>query len=220
MDRCAIRLNSWFLLLVTAGALALTTTGCGSSSAPSAVTQTTTVKRIVRRTIVIVRPPRRVVKHHVVIVHPATLSYTRFSGSYFSIDYPETWTQETDETDKGAYLDTTIRSDQSDDVMLRVDVTPNSSADAIASADQLRQTLSRQHGYRQLRYVRTTFRGYSAVAWEFVVDEHGAAIRKVDVLFDDDYGDGFAVLTQAPLDAYSQWQAILAHIEESLVVTP
>jgi hypothetical protein len=127
-------------------------------------------------------------------------------------------TRETSEASKGSYLDTTIHSNENSDALIRVDVTPNSSADAAASAGQMEQALSSQPGYREIRFTPTTFHGYSGVAWEFVVSEHGVLLHKVDVVLDDGYGDGVAVLTQAPADEYQRWQPIFAHMRQSLLI--
>lgn len=163
-------------------------------------------------------PPRRVVVHRTVVVHPNPVTYQLFEGSYFSMEYPSTWIRETSEASKGSYLDTTIHSDENSDALIRVDVTPNSSADAAASASQMEQALSSQPGYREIRYMPTTFQGYSGVAWEFVVSEHGVLLHKVDVVLDDGYGQGVAILTQAPADEYRRWQPIFAHMRQSLLI--
>jgi hypothetical protein len=77
-----------------------------------------------------------------VVVHPKPVTYQLFEGSYFSMEYPTTWIRDTSEASKGGYLDTTIHSDENSDVLTRVDVTPNSSAGAAASVNQMEQALS------------------------------------------------------------------------------
>lgn len=214
--RCA---NSTYVLriAVLVGSLGLVTAGCGTTTSRT-VTQTKTVKHEVHRTVIVKLPPRHVIRRRVVVVHPKPLTYGLFSGSYFSIEYPGTWRQETNEASKGSYLDTTIRSDENSDVMLRVDVTPNSPADALTSARKLESALAQQSGYQELRFTPVSYGVYSGVAWEFIVTEGGVPLRKVDVFLDDDYGNGFAVLTQAPLDEYSKWQAVLSHVRHSLLI--
>jgi hypothetical protein len=213
----------WIRLLVPSGlavALGMTAAGCGGAGTTQVVTQTLTVKRVVHPRVFVNLPPRRVIRHRTVTVHPEPVAYQLFEGSDFSIEYPTTWLRKTTETSKGAYLDTTIQSDASSDVLIRIDVTPNSSSDASASATQVEQALSKQAGYREIRFAPTTFQGYDGVAWEFVVDEHGVPLHKVDVFLDDDLGDGVAVLTQAPDDEYRQWQPVFAHMRQSLIITP
>jgi hypothetical protein len=205
-----------FRLAIVAG-LSLAVVGCGSTRALT-VTQTRIAKRVVHRKVVVRLPPRHVVKRRIVVVHPRPLSYGLFAGSYFSIEYPDTWRRETSEASKGSYLDTTIRSDENSNVMLRVDVTPNAPSDAATSARKIESALVQESGYRELRFTPVTYGPHSGIAWEFIVTERGVPLRKVDVFLDDDYGDGFAVLTQAPVDEYSKWQAVLSHIRHSLLI--
>jgi len=205
----------WIAIAATLGGLA---SGCGGSSTSNVVTHTVTAKHVVHRRVLVTLPPRRVVVHRTVVVHPKPVTYQAFEGSYFSMEYPSTWIRQTSDASKGNYLDTTINSDENNDVLIRVDVTPNSSANAAASADQLEQALSTQPGYRKIRFRPTTFQGYSGVAWEFLVSEHGVLLHKVDVLLDDSYGDGVAILTQAPVDDYGRWQPVFAHMRQSLLI--
>jgi hypothetical protein len=207
------------LLIGIGGALGILAAGCGGSGTTKVVTHTVTTNRVVHRRVFRTLRPRRVVIHRTVVVHPAPVAYQLFEGSYFSMEYPTTWVRDTSEASKGGYLDTTIHSDENSDVLTRVDVTPNTSADAAASVNEMEQVLSSQPGYQQIRLTSTTFQGYSGVVWEFVVSEHGVSLHKVDVVLDDGYGDGIAVLTQAPAAEYRRWQPVFAHIRQSLLIT-
>jgi hypothetical protein len=209
--------TDFFPLALLVGSVGLVTAGCGASTTQT-VTETRTVKRIVHRTVVTKLPPRHVVRRRVVVVHPRPLTYGLFSGSYFSIEYPDTWRRETSEASKGSYLDTTIRSDENSNVMLRVDVTPNAPADAATSATKIERAVAQQSGYQELRFTPVTYGPYSGVAWEFIITEGGVPLRKVDVFLDDDYGNGYAVLTQAPVDEYSKWQSVLSHVRHSILI--
>lgn len=141
-----------------------------------------------------------------------------FDGDYFSIDYPAYWDVETAEASKGEYLDTTIRDPGDEKVMLRVDVTPGLVEDPAANARSLARALSRLPGYEELEFSRRDFGGYDAVWWEFLVEEDGVLVHKVDVFFTSDAGDQVAVLTQAPADVFDQWVDAFDAIRASLYV--
>jgi hypothetical protein len=78
--------------------------------------------------------------------------------------------------------------------------------------------LRRQPGYRELALVRTTFNGYDAIYWEFLVSQAGVLLHKVDIFFIDQYGEGLGVLTQAPAAAWSSWASTFAALRESLSI--
>ena len=148
---------------------------------------------------------------------PDASDYATYSGSHFNIFYPSYWDIETSDLDKGAYIDTTIRSPDDQSIMLRVDVTPEaSSGDPLVEAQPVVQALRQAPGYRELDYGRIQFGGYDALYWEFLVDEDGVTLHKVDVIFVDEYGRAIAVLTQAPVSAWSQWTASFDEIRSSL----
>jgi hypothetical protein len=149
---------------------------------------------------------------------PAEPAY--FDGAYFSVAYPGYWTVETAEKDLGSYLDTTIR-DPDDPVhtFLRIDVSPQVNvSDAEAAAAPVIASLEDQPGYVLIDYYLFNFGGYSALWWEFRVEEKGALVHKVDVFFIDDEGAGFGFLTQAPENSYYVWLPIFDEIRASFVV--
>src|SRR5437660_2909047 len=95
--------------------------GCGAAPATQRVTQTTIVRRVVQRNVIVVRrktetrtvfaaPPTIGTTPSSPSPAPAAASYSTLSGTYVSLDYPDSWTVESDETPKGAYYDTTIRN--------------------------------------------------------------------------------------------------------------
>jgi hypothetical protein len=147
---------------------------------------------------------------------PATT--TSFVGAYFGIDYPDDWVVVSREESRGGYLDTTIRSALDPNKMLRVDVQPDaSSVDLEGRAQHLVSNLASQPGYRQLSFSSSPFQGYDAFRWEFLVTEHGVLLHKVDWLFNDDLGDSFAVLTQAPARSYRYWTDLFRNLGQSFV---
>ena len=139
-----------------------------------------------------------------------------FIGKYFAIDYPAGWDVETAEVSKGGYLDTTIRDPGDRSVLLRVDVIPNENQDPIVNAGRVRSAVSRQRGYRELEFSRMDLGGYAAVRWEFLVEEDGTRLHKVDVFLLNEAGDGIAVLTQAPEAKYYRWSEVFDGIRNSL----
>jgi hypothetical protein len=193
--------------------------GCSSHSVgkatPATVTQTVTNTVTTANQ----RPPRAPLV-------AASPTYTSFTGTYFNIDYPDTWSVEASEVSKGSYFDTTIRDSADPNLLVRIDVTPAASVttDLSSSASQVEQSLVSQPGYRVLRNEPTSVNGYEALAWEFLVAEHGVLLHKQDTFIRDDSGDDVAILTQAPASQYPRWRYAFAHIRRSLVaagpVTP
>jgi hypothetical protein len=157
------------------------------------------------------RPPR------IVAVRP---SYATYTGSFFSVDYPSTWNVEAAEVEKGSYYDTSIRSLSDPGMMIRVDVTPGATADALASATNVERFLSSQQGYRRIRFAPISFQGFDGYDWEFTVVEHGVLLHKQDTFFNDADGNGFAVLTQAPQGQFARWRTAFAQVRQSVLVTP
>lgn len=141
---------------------------------------------------------------------------TTFDGTYFSIDYPADWDVETAEVSKGSYLDTTIRDPVEPEVMVRIDVSPETFSDPATVAAEVEEYLVDQPGYRRLRYEPRTFHGYDAFQWDFVVEEDGVLVRKSDIFFTTDAGDGVAVLIQAPARGFRAHRADLERVRGSL----
>jgi hypothetical protein len=200
------------ILLATAVAA-----GCGGSQRKEGASAS-----VVTETVTLSGPATK--PHHVkprpAAAQAVAPSYTTFTGSYFSVDYPDDWTIDANEVSKGSYFDTTIQS-SSRLAMLRVDVTPPSGgagSDASSNAVLVERALSGQPGYQELRFGPTTFRGYPAVDWEFVVREQGILLHKQDTFFNDDSGNDIAILTQAPTSQFRQWHSAFAHMRQSLLV--
>jgi hypothetical protein len=176
---------------------------CGEARTSSPATVTVTVER---------QTPRASKKTRVV----ARASLTQFSGNDFSIRYPANWVVETHEQDKGGYLDTTIRSPRDPWVYIRVDLTPDQGPlSPDAQARPIIDILRPQNGYRLLGYELTTFAGYEALRWEYRVTEHGVPLRKVNMFFQDDAGNGFAVLTEARANSFTPWLRTFSRIRAS-----
>jgi hypothetical protein len=181
--------------------IAALSAGCSSNSGgnatPATVTQTVTNTVTTAN-----QPPPQAP------IVPASPTYTSFTGTYFNIDYPDTWGVEASEVSKGSYFDTTIRDSADPNLLLRIDVTPAASVttNLSSSASQVEQSLASQPGYRELRNEPTSVNGYEALAWEFLVAEHGVLLHKQDTFIRDDSGDDVAILTQAPANLYPRWR--------------
>jgi hypothetical protein len=201
-----------------AGALAAVglAAGCSANDRNSAPARTETVIQTV--TTVAPATPRPRPRP----APPITPTYTAYAGSYFSVDYPDTWNVEAAEAAKGSLYDTTIRSLADPDLMVRVDVTPSRGAaiDVSSAARGVEQTLTAQPGYRELAFTPSTFQGYDSIDWEFLVREGGALLHKEDTFFVDEDENGVAILTQAPASLFARWQSAFAHVRQSLLVTP
>jgi hypothetical protein len=135
------------------------------------------------------------------------------------VSYPSDWRVEAAEAQKSGYFDTTIRDATEPNVYLRVDVDPSvPTTDPVEASAPVVRFLSTQPGYRALAYERTTFAGYDALYWEYLVREHGVLLHKVDVFFVDSYGEGFAVLTQSTASQWNAWVTTFETLRNSLVV--
>jgi len=145
-------------------------------------------------------------------------SLTTYYGSTFNLDYPDTWAIESQEQDKGSYIDTTVRDPQQSGRMIRVDLAPGNLADPMTSALALERGLSSEPGYRRIAMTPTTFEGFDAVWWEFVAYEHGVLVHKVDIQFMTGT-DGWAILTQAPETEYSSWSSVFDQVRSSLAIS-
>jgi hypothetical protein len=145
-----------------------------SSQSPATVTVT------VSRTVTSPAKPEPKPAKPPQIARPSSLK--TFPGKYFSVEYPGAWYVDTAETDKGSYLDTTIRNGHNPEVMVRVDVTPATAAtaatDRLVSARRLEDALRLQPDYRRLELRRFTFHGLPAVRWEFEVTEDHVLLHK------------------------------------------
>jgi hypothetical protein len=223
------------LIAALSFAFVVVTTGCGSTAADSAAAAQANTKptkaerlaaeRATERERASARIAAKKARLRVLLARRAAAeraqvptSTSTYTGTYFGVEYPAGWTVETSEKSKGRYLDTTIRSARDAHKMLRIDVVPGAGlVDSGANAQELESSLAAQPGYRRLSFTATTFQGYEAIRWEFVVREDGVLLRKVDIFFSDTVGDSFAILTQAPAASYRYWAALYANVQDSFV---
>jgi hypothetical protein len=148
---------------------------------------------------------------------PVARALTSYQGSYFNIDYPQAWQVETAEQSKGSYLDTTIRGTGDPNLLLRVDVTPSAGLPSPEdNAAPVVAALRAQSTYRELAYSSGNIDGYPSLRWEFLVEERGVLLHKIDTFFVSADGDAFAVLVQAPAAVYPRWQPLFNRIRNSI----
>ena len=216
----AIRIVTLFTTLAASFLLV----GCGASeTARPPATVTVTVEKATPADTSTEAPKQPQPRRPPNIARPPSLK--SFSGRHFSVGYSASWYVEAAEVAKVGYLDTTIRNRANPQVMLRVDVAPGrAKRDLVSSAQRLERQLRTQPDYRRLDFRRINFEGYDALRWEFLVTERGSLLRKVDLFFETEAGDGFAILTQAPASTYVLWRRLFAQLRNSLqvreVITP
>jgi hypothetical protein len=203
--------------LVTSAAV-LVLAGCGASqTAPPPPPETVTVtvaKRVAAQSPKTQPKPKP--KASPQIARPASVA--TFDGSQFSLDYPASWYVEAREVDKGGYFDTTIRNPTNPNVMVRIDVSVGTApGDPRVSARRVEASLQGQPGYRRLDFRRIDFDGHPALRWEFVVNERGTLLRKVDLFFENS-GEGVAILTQSPAATWVLWRRLFGETRDSLAV--
>lgn len=148
-----------------------------------------------------------------------TASWKSYTGVYFDINYPDTWTIQAAEQSKSSYLDTTIVSPVDPSILIRVDVSPGvNSPDPETAAAPVVAALRRQRGYSEISYSLFNFGGYNALYWEFVVPEGGVLLHKEEVVFTSTNGDDFGVLVQAPAAVFSDYSSFFTDVFNSLTV--
>jgi S1-C subfamily serine protease len=137
---------------------------------------------------------------------PATPASTQtYNSQAFSIDYPSSWQVQDAEQQESYGTDTTFVSPTDSNTTLKVDVSQNTTASSPQSAAQpVINATEQSPGYQQLDLSSTTFDGFPAVHWEFVLQQSGELVQKEDIFFiDSDTDEGVAVLTSAPAGQYS-----------------
>ena len=144
-----------------------------------------------------------------------------YSGQTFSIQYPVGWTIKNAESPRVVVTDTTIVSASDPNVLLRVDVSPNTpgkrSPLGCATGDQRARATGRLQAARP--HGAGTFEGYPAEHWEFQVSESGVLLQKRGrVSSSTATASGVAVLTQAPANQYAGLASRFASLRQTFAV--
>ena len=137
---------------------------------------------------------------------PTNSAVATYSGQDFAIDYPSAWVVSAAEVNKGSYYDTTIGAPGDRTLLIRVDENPSGGSGTLdAAAAPVLASLRKDSTYTELDLSHRDFQGGDALWWEFLVVEHGVLLHKVDLFFiDPTAGSEWAILTQAPADAWVQ----------------
>jgi S1-C subfamily serine protease len=147
----------------------------------------------------------------------ASASVASYAGKDFSLAYPKAWHVQAAERNLGSYTDTIIADPTEPLRLVRVDITDGRPSTE-ASSEQIEAALENQPDYRRLAWRPTTIDGQAGLYWEFVVNENGVLLHKVDIFSTSPSGDGFAILTQAPAGEWSAESALFQAVRGSLTV--
>lgn len=140
-----------------------------------------------------------------------------FSGREFSVEYPTGWRVVSDERNRGSYNDTVIENPGDSLGLIRVDVSPGTPS-TVRSSEEIEASLAAQPGYEQLAWRAATIDGQNALYWEFLVDENGVLLHKVDVFSTSSGGNGFAILTQSPATEWGAYSSLFRSVRGTLSV--
>jgi S1-C subfamily serine protease len=147
-------------------------------------------------------------------------SLVTYTGNAFSIDYPSGWAVVSAEQQHSYGTDTTIVSPTDSNTLLRVDVNATAKiTDPRVAAQPVIDAVSQDASYQLIDLSTGTFEGFSALHWEFVVDDNGVLVHEEDEFFIDPYnGDSVAVLTKAPAAQYPSDATAFAQLRHTLAM--
>jgi S1-C subfamily serine protease len=150
-------------------------------------------------------PPVQTVPPPATTVPPPATSVPSpvYHGHDFSIHYPPSWVV-IHFHEGGGNLDTTFQPPGAGGVLIKVDEQPVDNQSLAASVAPVMAALEKQPTYRRISLTPTSFDGVPCLRWEFEVTEEGIPLHKVDTLFKDAYGHGWAVLFQSPEAVWGQ----------------
>lgn len=139
----------------------------------------------------------------------------RYDAPQFSLRYPRGWRVSSRDGADGS--STTIASPDAPGVLLRVDVTPDSIGAEATMAAQALAIAAQGVGYRNLGIGATTISGIGGVRWDYLLRDHGVELRRVEIVFSDARGNGYALVEQAPSGVFSRWRNVFDDVADSLV---
>ena len=149
---------------------------------------------------------------------PTTQLSESYTGPYFAMRYPLSWSMQTRNASEGAYDETVVASAADPDLQVRVDVWPGLShqPDPLRSAEQLEAGLIGRPGYRRVIWRRYTFNDQTAFAWGYRYSDDGTAMDVIDVLVDGPNGNDFSIVTSSPARFWATEFFMLAAIRDSI----
>ena len=119
----------------------------------------------------------------------ASQQYTTYQGPGYTAQIPVGWTTESDQADKGSYVESVFRDPANPNTSITIDITAGVSDTPVASASTVRADTSRTPGYQEIDFSPSTVAGSDAVKWVFDV----SGDQRVDYFFNECAG-GLAVL--------------------------
>lgn len=146
-------------------------------------------------------------------------SNATFVGRAFTIQYPTGWNISTDQKHYPWGTDTTIVSPADPQTVLRVDVSPHlHTSDPLTASQAEINQVAQQPGYKQLNLSPNTVNGLPGEHWEFLVNESGVLLHKVDEFVIGANNEGLAILTQAPAGQYRSLAKMFTSLRGTIAV--
>lgn len=156
----------------------------------------------------------------------APLRLRTFSSELFDIKVPRNWNPTAVAEDSGKLIHTQIEDPNQSSTRLIVDIVtdPGEPRDPQGLLAGNRENLSSKEGFREIGaapfdYGNADGTVHEAVLWEFVVEDPdtGVLLHKIDVFFQDDRGNGVAVLVAAPEAQFDDLTKTFRRMRNSLV---
>ena len=132
-------------------------------------------------------------------------------GDGFTIRPPAGWARDSDEVNKGGFIESRWHEPGSPDVHFLIDHTNGYTASARTGAEAVRAAVRRAPTYRELAWQADTPDGWR---WAFTV----AGNRSVD-RFRSACGNGYAILGHAPTATYARYAALFDAVTRSVQFT-
>jgi hypothetical protein len=139
---------------------------------------------------------------------PGPALATAVVGDGFTIRPPAGWTRDSDEVDKGGFVESRWHEPGSPDVHFLIDHTNGYTASARTGAEAVRAAVRRAPTYRELAWQADTPDGWR---WGFTV----SGARSVD-RFRTACGNGYAMLGHAPTATYARYAALFDAVTRSV----
>jgi hypothetical protein len=186
--------------------------GCGASPSATKGGDTTVTVRPATSTVTptTVKTTTRAAK--AVAAKASVQPYLTYRNSRFSISYPRGWVVSHIPLG-GGNIDTSIQPSGGGGLMIRVDENPNPPNVSLRSQlAPVLAALEKQPGYELVGLTNGTFAGTPSLSWEFIVNQDGIRLHKIDTFFVS-AGHGWAMLVQAPEAVWSGMQSLLTSYE-------
>ena len=141
----------------------------------------------------------------------------RYEAPQFSLRYPRGWRISSQDGSAAGSSETTIASRGAPGVLVRVDVSRGSADAQTTVAARALAAAALNPGYRKLAVGVTTIAGFDGARWDYLVREQGVELHRIEVVFTDSRGNGYALIEQAPSAVFAHWQRTFDDVRESLL---